>query len=57
MLDIASFIVEKGGGMHSPCLDLTFAEPDLIRESQRRRGAPVEAVDQVIGKDSQVIAI
>ena len=36
MLDILSFIEEKGGN------------PELIRESQRRRHAPVEAVDQVI---------
>ncbi|BFZ53202.1 Cytosolic seryl-tRNA synthetase [Savitreella phatthalungensis] len=36
MLDLLSFIQEKGG------------DPEAIRESQRRRGAPVEAVDQVI---------
>ncbi|KAF8428567.1 hypothetical protein EV426DRAFT_584840 [Tirmania nivea] len=36
MLDILSFIEEKGGN------------PELIRESQRRRHAPVEVVDQVI---------
>ncbi|RPA72094.1 cytoplasmic serine-tRNA ligase Srs1 [Ascobolus immersus RN42] len=36
MLDINDFLTDKGGN------------PDKIRESQRRRGAPVEAVDQVI---------
>jgi hypothetical protein len=36
MLDIFDFIVEKGGN------------PELIKESQRRRNAPVEAVDEVI---------
>lgn len=36
MLDVSDFIVEKGG------------DPNKIRESQRRRYAPVEAVDQVI---------
>lgn len=36
MLDILSFIEEKGGN------------PELIRESQRRRHAPVEVVDEVI---------
>jgi seryl-tRNA synthetase len=36
MLDINLFRKEKGGN------------PDLIRESQRKRGAPVEMVDQVI---------
>ncbi|CAG8951490.1 hypothetical protein HYFRA_00007406 [Hymenoscyphus fraxineus] len=36
MLDIFDFIVEKGGN------------PEKIRESQRRRHAPVEAVDEVI---------
>jgi len=36
MLDILSFIEEKGGN------------PELIRESQRRRHASVEVVDQVI---------
>lgn len=36
MLDIADFIVEKGG------------DPEKIRESQRRRFDPVEAVDEVI---------
>ena len=37
MLDVVDFIVEKGG------------EPEKIRESQRRRYAPVEIVDEVIG--------
>jgi seryl-tRNA synthetase len=36
MLDIADFIVEKGGN------------PQKIKESQRRRYAPEEAVDEVI---------
>lgn len=36
MLDISDFILEKGG------------DPNKIRESQRRRHAPEEAVDQVI---------
>lgn len=36
MLDVADFIVEKGG------------DPNKIRESQRRRYAPTETVDQVI---------
>jgi hypothetical protein len=36
MLDIFDFIVDKGGN------------PEKIRESQRRRYAPVEAVDEVI---------
>lgn len=36
MLDIFDFIVEKGGNS------------ELIKESQRRRNAPVEAVDEVI---------
>lgn len=36
MLDIADFIVEKGG------------DPNKIRESQRRRYAPEDAIDQVI---------
>lgn len=36
MLDILSFIGEKGGN------------PEGIRESQRRRYAPVEVVDEVI---------
>ena len=41
MLDINLFRVEKGGS------------PDLIRESQRRRGAPVETVDEVITLDKE----
>ncbi len=36
MLDIFDFIVEKGG------------DPEKIKESQRRRYAPPEAVDEVI---------
>lgn len=36
MLDIFDFIVEKGG------------DPKKIKESQRRRYAPEEAVDEVI---------
>ena len=41
MLDINLFRVEKGGN------------PELIRESQRRRFANVELVDQVIAIDKQ----
>ncbi|CCG81968.1 Seryl-tRNA synthetase,cytoplasmic [Taphrina deformans PYCC 5710] len=51
MLDIISFIEEKGGGMVLSlhlAIDTNEAEPELIRESQRRRGAPVETVDEVI---------
>eukprot|EP00976_Prorocentrum_cordatum_P034870 708794-Prorocentrum_minimum.AAC.3 len=40
MLDINLFRVEKGGN------------PDIVRESQRRRYAPVEAVDKVIELDT-----
>lgn len=36
MLDVSDFILEKGG------------DPNKIRESQRRRHAPEDAVDQVI---------
>ena len=36
MLDVNDFIVERGGN------------PELIRESQRRRFASVEVVDEVI---------
>lgn len=36
MLDINSFLVEKGG------------EPDKIKESQKKRGASVELVDEII---------
>ncbi|KAI9785033.1 MAG: Cytosolic seryl-tRNA synthetase [Geoglossum umbratile] len=36
MLDVLDFIVDKGGN------------PEKIRESQRRRSAPVEVVDEVI---------
>jgi len=36
MLDVQDFITERGGN------------PELIRESQRRRHAPVEVVDEVI---------
>jgi hypothetical protein len=41
MLDIAMFREEKGGN------------PDLIRESQRRRFESVELVDEVIAKDQE----
>lgn len=36
MLDINAFLVEKGG------------EPDKIKASQKKRGAPVELVDEII---------
>jgi len=36
MLDVNDFLKDKGG------------DPEKIRESQRRRSAPVEAVDEVI---------
>lgn len=36
MLDVEDFIEERGGN------------PEKIRESQRRRHAPVELVDEVI---------
>lgn len=36
MLDVLDFITERGG------------DPERIRESQRRRYAPVEVVDEVI---------
>lgn len=36
MLDVSDFIAEKGG------------DPNKIRESQRRRHAPEDAVDEVI---------
>ena len=36
MLDITDFIAERGGN------------PERIRESQRRRGEPVEIVDEII---------
>ena len=36
MLDVEDFIAERGGN------------PELIRESQRRRGDPVELVDEII---------
>jgi len=39
MLDILLFREDKGGN------------PELIRESQRRRNAPVETVDEVIALD------
>lgn len=41
MLDINLFRAEKGGN------------PELVKESQRRRGAPVEAVDEVIALDKE----
>lgn len=40
-MDINLFRVDKGGN------------PDLVRESQRRRGAPVEVVDKIIALDEQ----
>lgn len=36
MLDVVDFIKERGG------------DPEKIRESQRRRFAPVEVVDEII---------
>jgi len=36
MLDLNDFITERGG------------DPNKIKESQRRRGAPEEVVDEVI---------
>lgn len=44
MIDINDFILERGG------------DPEKIRESQRRRHAPVEAVDEVIGMWKDFIA-
>jgi len=41
MLDINLFRVSKGGN------------PDLIKESQRKRGASVEIVDEIIDLDNQ----
>ena len=41
MLDILLFRAEKGGN------------PDLVRESQRRRFHEVEEVDKVIAKDEE----
>jgi len=41
MLDINLFRVEKG---HNP---------EIIRESQRRRGASIEVVDEVINLDKE----
>ncbi|KAI3648415.1 hypothetical protein MP228_006269 [Amoeboaphelidium protococcarum] len=45
MLDINEFRVEKGGN------------PDKIRESQRRRNAQVELVDQVIALDQEWVKL
>lgn len=45
MLDINLFRVEKGGN------------PELIRESQRRRNASVELVDEIIALDQQWIKL
>ena len=42
MLDILNFREEKGGN------------PELVRESQRRRYAPVEKVDEIIAVDVEV---
>lgn len=36
MLDVSDFVLDKGG------------DPNKVRESQRRRHAPEDAVDQVI---------
>jgi seryl-tRNA synthetase len=36
MLDLEDFIAERGGN------------PEKVRESQRRRGDPVEVVDEVV---------
>ena len=36
MLDVIDFIVERGG------------DPEKVRESQRKRHAPVEVVDEVV---------
>lgn len=36
MIDVEDFIKERGG------------DPEKIKESQRRRGAPVEIVDEII---------
>lgn len=44
MLDINDFITERGGN------------PEKIKESQRRRGEPVEAVDEVISMWEQARA-
>ena len=41
MLDINLFRVDKGGN------------PEVIRESQRRRGKPAEAVDEIIALDRE----
>lgn len=43
MLDINLFRTEKGGN------------PELIKESQKRRNAPVEIVDDVIALDKEWI--
>jgi len=43
MLDINLFRVSKGGN------------PDLIKESQKKRGASVEIVDEIIDLDNQWI--
>jgi seryl-tRNA synthetase len=42
-LDINLFRTDKGGN------------PDLVRESQRRRYAPVETVDEIIALDKDWI--
>lgn len=41
MIDINLFRVSKGGN------------PELIKESQRKRGASVEIVDEIVDLDSQ----
>lgn len=45
MLDINLFRVDKGGN------------PDLVRESQRKRGDPVELVDEVIALDKEWVKL
>lgn len=44
MLDINLFRVEKGGN------------PDLVRESQRRRGKDPKTVDEIIELDKEWVA-
>lgn len=45
MLDINLFRVDKGGN------------PEIIRESQRRRGKPVEIVDEIIALDREWVKL
>jgi len=44
MLDINLFRADKGGN------------PDLIRESQRKRGGSVEVVDEIIALDKEWVS-